>query len=244
MDLATASLKQLLSTQRYARVASPPSTAAISVAAPATSPVSLLRPLQAAQALVDFAHLISSLQAVHDCDILHLDLKPANVMLDSRHAISLIDFGIAGQMESDATCAFQPAAVGSANYMPPEAVFNAPGTALELHRRSDVWSAGAILFEMIFGRPPFKHMGTNLPWCLIQIGQRQAAIATAPETEAASMTAELGTEIHRLMQVPPDVLPLRGILGALYEICLACLSPYSVRPLPSDILRLIEEIVS
>jgi serine/threonine-protein kinase len=89
------------------------------------------------------------LAAVHRAGIVHGDLKPQNVMVMGSGVVKLMDFGVAR-----AGVAADPKAqiVGTPLYMSPEQARGA-----ELDERSDLYSAGVVLFELFTGRPPFRH---------------------------------------------------------------------------------------
>jgi serine/threonine-protein kinase len=86
----------------------------------------------------------------HDRGLIHRDIKPANIMLSVQKQAILMDFGIAkiiGGQQHTAT----GAVVGTAQYMSPEQI-----KGEQLDRRSDIYSLGVTLFEMVSGRPPFE----------------------------------------------------------------------------------------
>jgi len=99
---------------------------------------------------VDIATQIASgLAAAHRAGIVHRDVKPANVMIDASGTVKLLDFGIA-RAGGGTTLTEVGSVIGSALYMAPEV---AVGGAAE--ERSDVYSLGCVLYEMVTGRPPF-----------------------------------------------------------------------------------------
>ncbi len=109
-------------------------------------------PLSSEQALPLALQIASALEAAHKRGILHRDLKPANVMVTESGA-KLLDFGLAkltADTDTDATRTVQGTLLGTAAYMSPE---QAQGKAADV--RSDVFSFGAILYELLSGRRAF-----------------------------------------------------------------------------------------
>lgn len=87
----------------------------------------------------------------HENDIVHRDIKPGNVMVDEAGSIKVMDFGIARALsDSSATMTQTQAVVGTAQYLSPE---QARGESVDF--RSDLYSVGCVLFELLTGRPPF-----------------------------------------------------------------------------------------
>lgn len=100
--------------------------------------------------------ICAGLEAAHDIDLIHRDLKPANVFLvrgGEELRVVLVDFGIAKLIGDDARSALteQGTFVGTPYYVPPEQALGDP-----VDRRADVYSLGAMLYEMIAGRPPYE----------------------------------------------------------------------------------------
>lgn len=87
----------------------------------------------------------------HENDIVHRDIKPGNVMVDESGTVKVMDFGIARALsDSSATMTQTQAVVGTAQYLSPE---QARGETVDF--RSDLYSVGCVLFELLTGRPPF-----------------------------------------------------------------------------------------
>ncbi len=97
------------------------------------------------------AGVLSALDYSHRSGIVHRDIKPANVMITPEDAVKVMDFGIARAMaDSQATMTQTHAVLGTAQYLSPE---QARGETVDA--RSDLYSAGCLLFELLTGRPPF-----------------------------------------------------------------------------------------
>ncbi|MBO0608221.1 Stk1 family PASTA domain-containing Ser/Thr kinase [Myceligenerans salitolerans] len=96
--------------------------------------------------------VLSALEYSHRAGIVHRDIKPANVMITPTGAVKVMDFGIARAMaDSAATMTQTNAVIGTAQYLSPE---QARGETVD--SRSDLYSTGCLLFELLTGRPPFQ----------------------------------------------------------------------------------------
>jgi serine/threonine protein kinase/TolA-binding protein len=103
---------------------------------------------QAADLMVQAAEAV---HAAHLAGILHRDIKPGNLMLDDQGRVKALDFGLAAA-DAESQLTQEGDVVGTPAYMPPE---QAAGLRSELTRRSDVYSLGAVLYELLTGLAPF-----------------------------------------------------------------------------------------
>lgn len=96
--------------------------------------------------------ILSALEVSHRSGVIHRDIKPANVMISENDAVKVMDFGIARAVsDNSATQAATAGIVGTAQYFSPE---QARGESVDA--RTDLYSTGVILYELLAGRPPFK----------------------------------------------------------------------------------------
>ena len=133
-------------------------------------------PLSTVEAVNYSEQILSALSYAHKQNIIHRDIKPANMMLTPQGVVKLMDFGIA-RSASDGALTTTGTTLGSLNYMPPEQVRGEAADA-----RSDIYSYGVSLYEMLTGKLPFR-------------GDSQYSL----------MTAHLNTE-------PPEPITLRSDL--------------------------------
>ncbi len=93
------------------------------------------------------------MQVAHDAGVLHRDLKPSNVLIDTSGQPHITDFGLAKRLEGASELTASEQVLGTPSYMPPE---QATGQNSRVGFASDVYARGAILYELLAGRPPFR----------------------------------------------------------------------------------------
>ncbi|WP_240978281.1 Stk1 family PASTA domain-containing Ser/Thr kinase [Knoellia koreensis] len=109
-------------------------------------------PLEATEAARITEGILDALAYSHRMGIVHRDIKPANVMIGRHGEIKVMDFGIARAVaDTNATMTQTQAVIGTAQYLSPE---QAQGQHVDA--RSDLYSTGCLLFELLTGRPPFQ----------------------------------------------------------------------------------------
>jgi eukaryotic-like serine/threonine-protein kinase len=110
-------------------------------------------PLSPQQAALVGLQVLAALTAAHSLGILHRDVTPGNVLIDTGGRAVLTDFGIARSQDSP-TLTTSGVVVGSPSYIAPERASGEPGGP-----ESDLWSLGATLYAMVEGRPPYDRAG-------------------------------------------------------------------------------------
>jgi serine/threonine-protein kinase len=122
--------------------------------------------------------VLDALSYSHKAGIVHRDIKPANVMLTSGGAVKVMDFGIARAVaDTSATMTQTAAVIGTAQYLSPE---QARGETVDA--RSDLYSAGCLLYELLVGRPPF-------------VGDSPVSVAYQHVREAPTPPSQLDPEL-------------------------------------------------
>ncbi len=185
--------------------------------------------------------LARALEAAHDKQVIHRDLKPENVFLvevphDEPH-VKLLDFGIAKLANEKSSIDTEHQILGTPTYMSPEQARNADDAG----PMSDVYSLGAIAFELLTGRPPFQNRGT--------IEMVTAHLEEMP-VSPSSIVDEIPDEIDRLLlemlaKNPadrPNLSHIRSVLALVRDPVELERHPHLITPRVRPELQLEESI--
>lgn len=115
--------------------------------------------------------IFKCVEAVHRAGIVHSDLKPANFLF-VKGMLKIIDFGIANAVPDHTANIYRESQIGTPNYMAPEALVEVNntltlsraqnGNTWRMGKPSDIWSCGCIVYQMIYGRPPYASYAGQL----------------------------------------------------------------------------------
>lgn len=140
------------------------------------------------------------LQKAHDENLIHRDLKPDNIMIDSDGEPVIMDFGLARRVDDDARLSQNGALIGSPAYMSPEQV---AGNHSGIGTGTDIYSLGVVLFETLTGRIPFTG---SLLTVLRQVAENPppSIFEITPALQDDSRYAQLGRISIKMMAKKPE----------------------------------------
>lgn len=131
--------------------------------------------------------LTAALDEAHAKGIVHRDIKPANILLDTQSLAYLTDFGIAKMLVSGATPLTKSGVVGTPAYMSPE---QAKGMD-KIDHRSDIYSLGLVLFEMLTGKRPYEGTDNAMQYALMHV--------VGPVPHITDIVPELSPELDQVV---------------------------------------------
>jgi serine/threonine-protein kinase len=148
------------------------------------------RKLTQQEAIFYATGILTALEFSHAAGVIHRDIKPANVMITGSNAVKVMDFGIARAVsDSSATLAHTNGIVGTAQYFSPE---QAKGETVDL--RTDLYSTGVLLYEMLTGRPPFTgETAVSVAY------QHVSELAPAPSSINSSISSAIDSVVMKAL---------------------------------------------
>jgi serine/threonine-protein kinase len=155
-----------------------------------------VRPMPEKDAVRIAGRLCEALAYMHDHGVVHRDLKPQNIMICYDGTIRIVDFGIAKAAEGRRLTftGFTPA-VGTPDYMAPEQVNGKRGD-----ERTDIYSLGAMLYEMVAGEPPFEGENENM---FVIMNARVTGDPAAPRKRNPAVSPQVEEIILHAMEREP-----------------------------------------
>lgn len=155
------------------------------------------------QKLEAMLQICAAIQHAHERGVVHRDLKPQNVLIDSDGNAKVIDFGIARTIDQESELTQAGELVGTLRYMAPEQI---RADSLQIDTRTDVHALGVLLYELLTGRLPFDFGGKSLPEVASAICDaearplRQDLPGASPDLELVLATAMAKDPIRRYAQ--------------------------------------------
>jgi serine/threonine-protein kinase len=210
--------------------------------------------LSAAEALAVMDHVVSALATAHAAGLVHRDVKPENVLVTADGRVKLADFGLARAIAGSTVTTTGSVLLGTAAYLAPEQYLQ--GTA---DARSDVYSAGVLLFELLTGSPPFsarnatallnRHANEDVPAPSSQasdIPRQVDALVTWATSRDPQQRPDDAGELHTSLIEVRDKLGLHGAVPPLPIAMTAAIAAHTrsqPRAGQTDVTRVVGGVV-
>jgi tetratricopeptide (TPR) repeat protein/TolB-like protein len=171
-------------------------------------------PLDIGETIDIMVQVADGLAAAHNKGVVHRDIKPGNIMIGDRGRVKIMDFGLA-RFSGCTTLTSPGATVGTVPYMSPE-----QATGRDLDHRTDIWSLGAVTYEMLTGRRPFR--GDSSPSVVYSIVEEEPEPVTGLRTGVPieldriilkAMAKDPGERYQNAADLIADLRALRRRLG-------------------------------
>lgn len=155
-----------------------------------------------------------ALDYAHQHHIIHRDIKPSNILMLQRDWPVLADFGLAKYFNEDSKLTKTGTLVGTPNYIAPEQIRN-----IDVDFRSDMYSLGVVMFEMITGRVPFDYKIPNK----IMLGHVMEPPPSPRQLNPANCPPQLEAVILKMLRKGPDerYVDMQAVIEALDEVVTA-----------------------
>lgn len=172
----------------------PPAATAPRVRPPPVDVARLNRPQRLVQLKDAMVQLCQAISYIHGHGLIHRDLKPSNVMVDEERVVRLMDFGLAKFLADDSAMTGTGRLVGTFRYMAPEQVMGEP-----VDPRTDLYSLGIILYELLAGRAPFEADTPHELWAMVLENEPPSVLSFNPGADLPLVRIA-----HRLIRKEAD----------------------------------------
>ena len=160
-------------------------------------------PIPTEDAIDYAAQIAKGLAKAHEADIVHRDVKPANIIITKDNTIKIVDFGLA-KMTGETQLTKTGSTIGTIAYMSPEQL-----KGEEVDHRTDIWSLGVVLYEMVVGERPY--LGEYEHQIIYQVLHDEVEMSEVPEEVRSvlesAMQKDIGERYKNAIELLGDIMP-------------------------------------